>query len=374
MAVARLSRADARRIAVTAQRLDADRPTELVPLVEQLTLLQLDPTAAVAPSADLIAWTRIGSSYRPEHLQRAVESDRTLFEQKAQDDPSTPPIAMLRPTSTLGLHLDAMSRWPSDGSRVHAWLESNAAFRAQVLTLLSDSGPLLSRDIPDTAAVPWESTGWTHGQNVTRMLEFLSARGEIAVSGRLGRQRTWDIAARVFPAGLEIVPEEEAKRIRDKNRLRSQGVARAAMVGDAGVPVEIEGSSRLWRADPDALDAFGSGVPFAGRTALLSPFDRLIHDRVRTLEVFGFEYLLEMYKPVAKRRWGYFALPILRGDTLVGKLDATADRKAGVLRVSAVHEDEPFAPATAEAIDAEIADLAAWLGLAVERADRDDRA
>lgn len=365
-----LSRAEARRIAVTAQRLDADRPTELIPLVEQLTLLQLDPTAAIAPSAELIAWTRLGSAFRPEQLRQAVETDRTLFEQKAQDDQSTPPIAMLRPTSALGLHLDAMARWPREGSGVHAWLEANAQFRLDVLARLRADGPLLSRDIPDTAAVSWESSGWTHGQNVTRMLEFLSARGEIAIAGRIGKQRTWDLAERVYPSGIEVVPEEEAARIRDARRLRSQGIARAAMVGEAGVPVEIEGSSRPWRADPDALDALdaGPGHTFSGRTALLSPFDRLIHDRVRTLEVFEFEYLLEMYKPAAKRRWGYFALPILHGDRLVGKLDATADRKAGVLRVAAVHEDTPFTPETRDAVDAEIADLAAWLGLAVERA------
>lgn len=370
MPVERLSREDARRIAIAAQGLGADRPTGLVPLVEQLTLLQLDPTAAIAPSADLIAWTRLGAAHRPEHLQQAVERDRTLFEQKAQDDPSTPPIAMLRATSTLGLYLDAMSRWPREGSGVHAWLEANARFRADVLDRLRAEGPLLSRDIPDSAAVPWQSSGWTHGQNVTKMLEFLSARGEIAVAGRVGRQRSWDIAERVFPAGIEVVPEEQASRILDRDRLRSQGIARAAMVGDAGVPVEIEGSSRPWRADPDALDALAArpgGRAFAGRTALLSPFDRLIHDRVRTLEVFEFEYLLEMYKPAAKRRWGFFALPILHGDRLVGKLDATADRAAGVLRVAAVHEDVPFSPSTRDAVDAEIADLAGWLGLAVER-------
>jgi uncharacterized protein YcaQ len=104
-----------------------------------------------------------------------------------------------------------------------------------------------------------------------------------------------------------------------------------------------------------------------GRTALLSPFDRLIHDRARTTELFGFEYVLEMYKPAAKRRWGYFALPILHHDRLVGKLDATADRKAGVLRVNAIHQDTPFTRAIAAAVDDEIEALAAWLGLTVER-------
>ncbi len=111
-----------------------------------------------------------------------------------------------------------------------------------------------------------------------------------------------------------------------------------------------------------------SAQPFPGRVALLSPFDRLVHDRKRAMEIFGFEYQLEMYKPVAQRRWGYYALPILSGDELVGKLDATADRKAGVLRVNALHEDVPFDQGTAEGVRAEIDELARWLGLEVSLA------
>ena len=123
----------------------------------------------------------------------------------------------------------------------------------------------------------------------------------------------------------------------------------------------VEGTKGEWRVDPALLDG-----EFEGRTALLSPFDRLVHDRARTQELFDFEYTLEMYKPVAKRRWGYFALPILHGDRLVGKLDAIADRKAGVLRVNAIHEDVKFTGAMRKAVQDELADLAAWLGLAVE--------
>jgi uncharacterized protein YcaQ len=118
------------------------------------------------------------------------------------------------------------------------------------------------------------------------------------------------------------------------------------------------------------VDPAQLGQPFKGRAALLSPFDRLIHERNRTLEVFGFDYALEMYKPASKRKWGYYALPILYGDQLVGKLDATADRKAGVLRVDAVHQDLPFTKAMTTAVDREIADLAKWLDLALSRVDR----
>src|SRR5207248_6401757 len=129
-------------------------------------------------------------------------------------------------------------------------------------------------------------------------------------------------------------------------------------VGEAGEPAVVEGVKGEWRVDPSYLDG-----AFAGRTALLSPFDRLVHDRVRTQELFEFEYTLEMYKPAAKRRWGYFALPILHGDRLVGKLDAIADGKASVPRVHAIHEHVSLSRPMIAAVRKEIEDLAAWLEL-----------
>jgi len=356
----RLSLEEARRIAVGAQLLTADRPTSLLAVVERLTFLQLDPTAAIAPSADLVAWSRLGNAYDPAELRQALDQDRTLYEHDA----------MVRPMADLRLHLAAMAAWPAHAAP-RDWLESNASFRADVLALLRERGPLLSRDIPDTSVVAWPSTGWTNNRNVTQMLEFLMIRGEIAVSGRQGRQRLWDLAERVYPPGTPIVPRDEARRIRNARRLRALGIARETApkmpmepihVEDAGEPAVVEGVPGTWRVDPEAL-----GRPFAGRTALLSPFDRLIHDRVRTAALFDFEYVLEMYKPAAKRRWGYFALPILHHDRLVGKLDAKADRKAGVLRVDAVHQDVRFTRAITAGVDAEIDALAAWLGLDVER-------
>jgi hypothetical protein len=129
-------------------------------------------------------------------------------------------------------------------------------------------------------------------------------------------------------------------------------------VGEAGEPAVVEGVKGAWRVDPAYLDD-----AFEGRTALLSPFDRLVHDRARTEELFDFEYTLEMYKPAAKRRWGYFALPILHEDRLVGKVDAVADRKASVLRVNAIHKDVKFTRAMTKAVQDELADLAIWLEL-----------
>jgi uncharacterized protein YcaQ len=350
-----LTKAAARRIAVRAQMLDARRPRDILSVVRQLTLLQIDPTAAIAPSADLVAWSRLGSAYETDHLKRALEEDRTLFERDA----------LVRPMSDLGLHLAGASGFP-DYERSRTWLCENDRFRRDILRLLRKSGPMTSRDIPDTSVVPWASTGWTNNRNVTQMLEFLMMRGEIAIAGRVGRERLWDVPERVYPA-IDVPSVEEAERIKNERRLQSLGIARAKgtkmpiepiHVGDAGEPALVEGTKGEWRVDPAAL-----GEEFKGRTALLSPFDRLVYDRARALELFDFEYTLEMYKPAAKRRWGYFALPILHGDRLVGKLDATADRKAGVLRVNAIHEDVKFTAAMRKGIQAELDDLVAWLGL-----------
>jgi uncharacterized protein YcaQ len=289
-------------------------------------------------------------------LKRALEEERTLFELDA----------LIRPTGDLGLYLAGADERPSY-ERTRAWLGENDRFRRDILKKLRGSGPLTSRELPDTAAVPWASSGWTHNRNVTQMLEILMNRGEVAIAGRVGRERLWDLPERVYPGGVFVPSVDDAERAKHERRLGALGIARAkarAMpmepihVGEAGEPAVVEGVKGEWRVDPARLDE-----DFEGRTALLSPFDRLIHDRTRTEELFEFEYTLEMYKPAAKRRWGYFALPILHGDRLVGKLDATGDRKASILRVNAIHEDVNFTRAITKGVQAELEDLAAWLDL-----------
>lgn len=339
-----------------AQLLDAPRPTDLLAVVERLTLLQIDPTAAIAPTADLVLWSRLGSSYRPDDLKHALEEDRALFELDA----------MIRPMGDLGLYLAAGENWTHYDS-ILGWIRANESFRRDIVKRLRESGPLASREIPDTCAVPWKSSGWTNDRNVTQMLEFMALGGELAIAGRVGRERLWDVPERVYPADFAVPSVEDAERIKNERRLAALGIARQKRqaqpmepwhVGEAGEPAVVEGVPGEWRVDPAYLDG-----GFEGRTALLSPFDRLVHDRLRAQELFDFEYTLEMYKPAAQRRWGYYALPILHGDRLVGKLDAAVDRKAGVLRVNAIHEDVRFTRAMAKAVQAELQDLAAWLGV-----------
>lgn len=356
-----LGRVEARRIAVRAQLLDAYPPQSLLEVVDHLTLLQIDPTKAIAPSADLVAWSRLGADYAPSDLTFALERDRSLVEY----------ASFVRPMADMGVHLALAAEWPRI-PRARTWIEANAGFREDVLARLTADGPLSATAIEDTSQVPWESTGWTNDRNVMMMLEILMTIGEVAISGRDGRQRLWDLAERVYPADLTLPPVQEAAVVRDRRRLTSLGITRRRAnptlaepsdLGEVGEICRVDGLDGTWLVDPDALHA----DEFHGRTALLSPYDRLVYDRDRALELFDFEYALEMYKPAAKRRWGYFALPILHDDQLVGKLDAKADRKKGVLHVYAVHEDIPFSPELDEAVEAQIDSLADWLGLTIVR-------
>ena len=358
-----LTKQQARRVAVRAQLLAEPRPTDLYDVVEHLTTIQIDPTSAIAPSADVVLWSRLGSSYSPADLRDALDAQELIEFQ-----------GTVRPPSWFALLRADMADWPGRGElkdwqvEIQGWVEANGGCRHEVLELLRSDGPLPQSELPDTCAVPWRSTGWTNNKNLARLLEFMEARGEVAVAGRDGRERIWDLAERVHP-DEPAVEAQEAARIRDERRLRALGIARSRSarlpgepddVGEAGEPAVVEGTRGRWRVQPELLEG-----AFEGRAALLSPLDRLVHDRKRMAEIFDFDYQLEMFKPAAKRRWGYWALPILYDERLVGKLDATADRKEGVLFVDAVHEDEPFTPKMRAAIDAEIDDLATWLGLDV---------
>jgi uncharacterized protein YcaQ len=230
-----------------------------------------------------------------------------------------------------------------------------------VVATLRERGPLRSRDIEDTSAKDWASRGWTNQRNTIQMLDWLSAMGVTAVTARAGADRVWDLAERVLPIDAPRVSLAEAERELARRRLRRQGVVRvgsAEDVGEHGVEASIEGVRGKWRVEPELLDR-----PFKGRTALLSPFDRLVYDRNVTKALFGFDYKLEIYVPVAKRRWGYYVLPILHGERLVGRADAKADREAGVLHVPALHLEPGATDADLGAGEAELHELATWLGL-----------
>jgi len=359
-----LSRTDARRIAVRAQLLTKERPTDLHETVRRLSLLQLDPTSAIAPSADLVLWSRLGSGYSPQDLRDALD-ELSLIELRGT----------VRHADDIALYRSEMADFPGTGDvpgwrrALNDWVMANNDCRRDILDRLRADGPLPARQLPDTCVKPWKSSGWNNNRNVRIMLDLLVQRGEVAVAGGQGRDKLWDLASRIYPDD-PLLPTEEAQRLRDERRLSALGIARPKGpecpvepldVREAGEPAVIEGVRGEWRVDAAYL-----GQPFAGRAALVSPLDRMIHDRKRMTDVFEFEYYLEMYKPAAQRRWGYYALPILYGDRLVGKLDAKADRRDGVLRVADIHQDVPFSKAMTAAVDREIRDLARWLEVELE--------
>ena len=216
-----LSRADARRIAVRAQLLAGQRPRDLLATVRALSLLQLDPISAVAPSADLVVWSRLGSGYDPQELRDAV-NEQALIELRGT----------VRPAEDLALYRAEMAEWPGTGELRdwqeyrRDWVRANSACRRDILDRLRADGPLPARELPDTCVKPWVSTGWNGNRNIRMMLDFLVQRGEVAVAGWHGRDRLWDLASRVYPEDT-AAPSDEARRLRDERRLSALGIARS---------------------------------------------------------------------------------------------------------------------------------------------------
>jgi hypothetical protein len=259
-----------------------------------------------------------------------------------------------------------MRRWPQRVSNQH-WMDANAKFAKDVLARLRADGPLLATDIDDTAQVSRPPDGWSGSNQVPIMLDFLSRQGKVAVSSREGRHRKWDLAERVYPGDEPEYSDAEAAELLSARVLAAAGIAKQkspwTKVGMAGEAATVEGSEWKWRVDPDALASLNEDP--GGRVAFLNPYDGMLFDRPRLAEVFDFTYVLEQFKPKSQRVYGFFSHPILFGDRFVGMLEAETDRKAGALRVQAIHEFFPLDPEELDMIRMEISELAQWLDVDV---------
>jgi uncharacterized protein YcaQ len=295
----------ARRIAVRSQLLDGSA-TGVLETVRRLGFLQMDPIATVARPQELVLFSRLGP-FDAAELDRLLWEDRKLFEYDA----------FIYPIEDLPLQKARMAKRRRGGKLkrdewVRDFLRTNARFRRHVLRELERNGPLLSRDLEHDLMPSGEGHRWWGDRQVRLMLEILTMRGEIGVAGRVGKQRLWDLGTRVFPE-TEKLTWREAERELAARRFRALGV-------------RFEKGE--WVAHPDVSDE-----PVPDRATLLSPFDRLIHDRARAEALWDFYYRLEMYVPKPKREYGYYVLPLLAGDRLVGRAEPRFDRKTGTLEL-----------------------------------------
>ena len=322
-----VSEEQARRIAVRAQLLDGSA-SDVLKTVRRLGFLQMDPIASVATPQRLVLFSRLGA-YDADELDRLLWKERKLFEYDA----------FIYPVEDLPLQRARMRR-RRRGEKlkrdewIRNFLSENARFRRHVLRELERNGPLLSREFERELMPAGQAHRWWGDRQIRLMLDVLAMRGEIAVAGRVGKQRLWDIPERVWPE-TETVRWREAERELQRRRRRSLGVWRER--GE-------------WVAHPDVSDE-----PVPERAVLLSPFDRLVHDRDRAEALFGFHYRLEMYVPAAKREYGYYVLPLLVGDRIVGRAEPRFDRKAGRLELLGAWGDT-------SRLDEAMDDLARFLG------------
>ncbi|MFL6672822.1 MAG: winged helix-turn-helix domain-containing protein [Massilia sp.] len=321
---------------------------DVLDAIRRMGMLQIDTISVVARSPYFVLWSRLGD-YDPAWLDQLLAAGQ-LFEYWAHE-------ACFLPIEDYGLYRHRMLDPEAMGWKYPAaWMRERADDVAQVLAHISANGPARSSDFERSDG---KAGGWWEWKPEKRSLEVLFTSGALMIARRHNFQRVYDLAERVHPAwdDSQLPPHADVQRQFALRAVRALGVAKAAWIpdyhrtrrphvdpaalADEGllVPVRVEGWSEPAYIHPDHLDtarrAAAGGLP-ATLTTLLSPFDPIVWDRRRALELFDFDYRLECYTPAARRRYGYFTLPILRRGQLVGRVDAKAHRRAGVFELKSV--------------------------------------
>ncbi len=374
MSLTHLTLPEAQQIAVAAQALDRRPPAQptkadVLALVRQLGCIQIDTIHVVARSPYLVLWSRLGD-YDPTWLEELLYPDRLVFEYWAH-------AASIIPIEHWPLFRSRMIDY-ARGERGWwtEWQAQNGEVMAHVLAEIRERGPLGAADF---AAPPdHRSGGWWDWKPAKRALDALWSAGELMIERRVNFHRRYELRERLLPDwdDSQMPTEEDRRRRLVQIALGAMGIATVRQLADyfrqkqTGLSQILEAlvaegqAERVQVADwtvpayvdPGAWQRHSASPPTLEHTTLLSPFDNLIWDRERTRALWSFDYTLECYVPGPKRRYGYFVLPILRRGSLIGRLDAKAERKAGVFRVKALYLEPQV-----EIDEAMLADLAQTL-------------
>ena len=386
----------ARRLFILRQRLNDPAPANdaagILDVARDLGCLQLDPINAVARSHQLVVWSRVGN-YDLTVLDQLLWHDRSLFEYRAH-------MASIVLTEDYPIHQLLMRTYAREeatgkvSQRYQQWLTANQHLKRHILQELRRRGPLPARAFENKteAGSGWYSSGWTSGRDVSQMLDYLWITGKIMVAGRSGtlREKLWDLSERCLPEWTprEKLPEKEVVRRAAQKSLRALGAAtpqhinqhftrkryprlpetlRALLSAGQIERIGVEDDRAEWTIhaeDVPLIDRVERDDFAFERTTLLSPFDNLICDRARTAKLFNFDFRIEIYTPRHKRQYGYYVLPILHGDQLIGRIDPKMDREHNRLHIHAVHAEQyaPLNRRTGRAIRDAIEELAVFLG------------
>jgi uncharacterized protein len=363
----------ARQLIVTKQRLDANMPAStpegILDAARSIRCFQLDPISAVAKSNTLVLFSRVGA-YSQAAWDAVMWEQRMLFEYWAH-------AASIVLTEDYPLHRAMMQSYVKGDSawevQVREWVAQNLPLRDYILSELRQNGAMPSRLFEQEGLHPtgWVSTGWTSGRNVSRMLDYLWICGEIMVTGRSGGQKIWDLTERCLPSWADQTPlsphdvtlravplavqalgvarSADIRRHFIRNRYANIDAVIKQLLADGMLtPVQIASDSLSWggkwymHADDLPLLESIRGGKFAPRTTLISPFDNLICDRDRTRLIWDFDFTIEIYVPKAKRKFGYYVMPILHGDRLIGRVDAQVNRKTRTYELHALYFEDGF--------------------------------
>jgi uncharacterized protein YcaQ len=382
----KVSATAARRIVLGAQGFDRRRPESalhtgtLKRAIDRLGLLQIDSVNVLARAHYLPLFSRLGN-YNSDQLDQLAwgrKSKRGLFEFWAHEA-SLIPVAS-HPLWRWRMERAAKAYAGDIKNKLHVFRREKGGFIDEVRQQLRDRGPLAASDLGTGTEKKGPWWGWSDAKYA---MEWLFFAGEVTTATRRGAfERVYDLTERVLPASVLALPTPEpaeAQRELVRMAARAMGVATAGDLRDyfrlpvddfkarlaelieAGdlLPVSVEG----WK-NPAYLDPEARQPRAVDARALLAPFDPLIWERDRTERLFGFFYRIEIYTPVAKRTHGYYVLPFLLGDRLVGRVDLKSDRANGQLLVHAVHFEQGVkAREVAGPLREELRLMADWLGL-----------